>query len=180
MDGGEARSDTPATAPTTPEARRRFPLGAILQVANTAALAALLAVQLLRPGVRHDTRAEERFTPADARAPEERRAAPPEGQPGPTLRLADFVVHLRDADADRYARISFELELRDEKGKEAVTARLPQIRDAFLAYLSDRTSEEFRGSEAIARIKAALAEKLGALGPAAGVRALYLTELVVQ
>mgnify|MGYP005811120099 CR=1 FL=1 len=179
MDGEETRTETPAPAPTA-KTPRRLRLGAILQVVNTAALAALLAMQLLRPGLRHDARAEERAAAAEARAPEERRGAPPEGQPGPTLRLADFVVHLRDADADRYARVSFELELRDEKAKEAVTARLPQIRDAFLAYLSDRTSEEFRGSEAIARIKAALAEKLGGLVPAAGARALYLTELVVQ
>ncbi len=161
-------------APAAPGRAGRAALA--VQVVNTVALVALLALQALRPGgARHETRADERPAPA-ARAKDEAR----EASPGPTLRLADFVVHLRDADADRYARVSFELELRDDQAKEGVTARVPQIRDAFLGYLSDRTSEEFRGSEAIARVKAALGEKLGALAPPGGVRALYLTELVVQ
>jgi len=103
-----------------------------------------------------------------------------EAAPGPTLRMADFVVHLRDADADRYARVSFEMEVADEKGKEAVTLRMPQIRDAFLAYLSDRTAEELRGSEAMARVKGALNQRLGEVAPGVPVRGLYVTELVVQ
>ncbi len=100
--------------------------------------------------------------------------------PGPTMRLPDFVVHLRDADSDRYARMSFEVELADEKAKEALSLRVPKIKDSFLAYLSDRSAEELRGSEALARLKETLAKRLGELAPGVQVKALYLTDLVVQ
>ena len=100
--------------------------------------------------------------------------------PGPTVRLPEFIVHLRDADTDRYARLSLEVEVQDDKAKDVVNGRLPQIRDAFLSYLSDRSVEELRGSEAMAQLKDALARKLRELAPGAPVKALYVTDLVIQ
>jgi flagellar basal body-associated protein FliL len=57
---------------------------------------------------------------------------------------------------------------------------MPQIRDAFLAYLSARPAEDLRGSEAMARLKGALAQKIGEIAQGAPVRALYVADLVVQ
>jgi len=99
---------------------------------------------------------------------------------GPTQRLPDFVVHLRNAEADRYARISFEVEVPGEEEKNRIAAQLPRIRDTFIAYLSDRTLEELRGGEGLQRTKEALLQKLHDLAPSAHVRALYVTDLVVQ
>lgn len=100
--------------------------------------------------------------------------------PGPTQKLADFVVHLRDPETDRYARVSFEVEVGSEEEKNKLTGYMPRIRDAFIAYLSDRTLEELRGSESIARTKGALAERLAQLAPGVRVRGLYITDLVIQ
>ena len=163
----------------------------VLLVANSLLLAGVLAVLLLKPmGVagQHAAAPAEKGQgqAAEAGGHGGQKAEGADGKsgkealPGPTLRLADFVVHLRDADADRYARVSFEIEVADEKAKEAVTQRMPQIRDAFLAYLSDRTAEDLRGSEAMVRVKGALGLKLSELAPGAPVRGLYVTELVVQ
>ncbi len=100
--------------------------------------------------------------------------------PGPTQKMADFVVHLRDPEADRYARVSFEVEVGSEEEKNKLTGYMPRIRDAFIAYLSDRTLEELRGSESIARTKAALTERMAALSPGVKIRGLYVTDLVIQ
>jgi len=100
--------------------------------------------------------------------------------PGPTVKLPDFVVHLRDPEVDRYARLTVEIEVADDKAKEALTARLPHVRDSFIAYLSDRSTADLRGSDAIARAKSDLAERLRQAAPAAPVRGLFFTELVVQ
>ena len=150
-----------------------------LLAVNSLLLAAVLAAVLTRPGARHAEAAE-------GGAPEARHGEKGEKgkdgkeAPGPTVKLPDFIVHLRDADADRYARVSFELELQDEKAKEGVNARLPQIRDGILAYLTDRTADDLRGSEAMAKLKAVLARKLAEIAPGVPVRGLYVTELVVQ
>jgi flagellar FliL protein len=100
--------------------------------------------------------------------------------PGPTQKLADFVVHLRDPEADRYARVSFEVEVATEEDKAKLTGYMPRIRDAFIAYLSDRTLEELRGSESISRTKLALAERMGQLAPGVQIKGLYVTDLVIQ
>ncbi|MDP1824548.1 MAG: flagellar basal body-associated FliL family protein [Archangium sp.] len=102
------------------------------------------------------------------------------GAPGPMVKLPDFVVHLRNPDLDRYARITFEVEVMAEPDKERLTANLPRVRDAFISYLSDRTVEELRGSEGLTRTKDALQQKLRELVPEARFRALYISDFVVQ
>lgn len=100
--------------------------------------------------------------------------------PGPIVRLPDFVVHLRNADLDRYARITFEIEVMGEPDKEQLTAHLPRVRDSFIAYLSDRTVEELAGSEGLGRTKDALYARIRELVPEARFRALYISDFVVQ
>jgi flagellar FliL protein len=155
----------------------------ILLAVNSVLLTAVLAMLVLKPGgaAAHGSgeKAEEHAA-AEGHAKGEKGEKGKEALPGPTLRLADFVVHLRDGDAERYARVSFEIEVPDEKAKEAVTLRMPQIRDAFLVYLSDRSAEDLRGNEAISRLKGELTHKISEVAPGAPVRSLYITELIVQ
>lgn len=99
---------------------------------------------------------------------------------GPTLRLADFVVHLRNPESDRYARFSFEVEVASEADKIALTARQAQLRDAFIIYLSDRTAEDLRGSGGLEQVKAALLAKAVEMAKDAKVRQLYVTDFVMQ
>jgi len=105
-----------------------------------------------------------------------------EGAPGvgPTLKMADFVIHLRNPEAERYARLAVELELGGELDKEKMTPYLPRLRDAFIAYFTDRTMEELTGSEALARTKQELFKKVEELVPNKRVKALYITDFVVQ
>src|SRR5687768_11695332 len=44
--------------------------------------------------------------------------------PGPILKLENFVIQLKTVDTDRYVRLAFDLEVGNEKDKEAVTAHL--------------------------------------------------------
>ena len=89
-------------------------------------------------------------------------------------------VHLRNVESDRYARLSFEVEVATEEDKNKFTLLMPRVRDGFLLYLSDRTLEELRGGEAIARTKKALEERLPELAPGVKIHALYVTDLVIQ
>ncbi len=161
-------------------------LPVLLMLVNSVLLAAVLAVLLLRPSLgapkapaadpAEDGRGEKAAKKDDGKKPEKgERAAP-----GPVVKLPDFVVHLRDPEVDRYARISIEVEVADEKAKEALTSRLPAVRDSFITYLSDRTTADLRGGENIARAKSDLAERLRDAAPGAPVKSLFVTELVVQ
>jgi len=72
------------------------------------------------------------------------------------------------------------VEVATEEDKNKLAPYMPRLRDAFIAYLSDRTLEELRGSESIARTKSVLAERLAQLAPGVRVRGLYVTDLVIQ
>ncbi|MBI5070209.1 MAG: flagellar basal body-associated FliL family protein [Deltaproteobacteria bacterium] len=155
----------------------------ILVAVNCLLSAGALAVALLRPGAAKAPAAHAEVGKDGARAesPGEKGDKRDErAGPGPTLKLPDFVVHLRDPEVDRYAKLTIEVEVENDKAKEALTARMPQVRDAFIAYLSDRTTADLRGSEAIARAKVELAERLRGSAPGVGVKGLYMTDLVVQ
>lgn len=106
-----------------------------------------------------------------------------EGGGGPAntmVKLPDFVVHLRNPDADRYARLSFDVEVFGESDRDRLTASLPRVRDAFISYLSDRTLEDLRGSEGLSRTKDSLQTTLRQLVPDARIKALYISDFVVQ
>jgi flagellar FliL protein len=151
----------------------------VLLGVNSLLVAAVLALFLLRGGGGH----AEAQRPEEAKRGEAGEAGKDGGgpaAPGPTAKLADFVVHLRNPDADRYARLSFEIEVASEEDKAKLAAFMPRVRDGFIAYLSDRTFEELRGSEAIERTKNALGEKLAAMAPGVAVRGVYVTDLVIQ
>lgn len=106
-------------------------------------------------------------------------AAPGKG-PGPMVKLSDFIIHLRNPELDRYARMSFDVEVMGETDKDALNSNLPRVRDAFITYLSDRTLEELRGSEGLSRTKDALQGRLRDVVPEARVKALYISDFVVQ
>ncbi len=99
---------------------------------------------------------------------------------GPLVKISDFVVHLRNPEMDRYARMSFDVEVIGESDKDRLNENLPKVRDAFISYLSDRTVEDLRGSEGLGRTKDALQTRLRELVPEARVRALYISDFVVQ
>lgn len=99
---------------------------------------------------------------------------------GPTVKLEDFVVHLRNPEVDRYARLTLDLELGGEPDKAVITTYLPVIRDRIIAYLSDRTLEELRGSEGMGRAKGELTQQLNGLVPGSRVRNVYISNFVVQ
>lgn len=96
------------------------------------------------------------------------------------VRLADFVIHLRNPDADRYARMSFDVEVFGDSDKDRLNASSPRVRDAFIGYLSDRTMEDLRGSEGLTRTKDSLQTLLRQVAPDVRVRALYISDFVVQ
>ncbi|MCU0701282.1 MAG: flagellar basal body-associated FliL family protein [Myxococcaceae bacterium] len=105
---------------------------------------------------------------------------PATGGLGPLVKISDFVIHLRNPEIDRYARMSFDVEVFADSDKDSLTAHMPRVRDAFISYLSDRTLEELQGAEGLGRTKDALQMKLRDLVPEARVRSLYISDFVVQ
>src|SRR6266702_3637133 len=161
---------------SAPAAQSASNLPLILAGMNTLLIAGVVAFVLLRGGHAKGAEGDHGKEPAAEHAKEGEPGK--EAGPGPTVKLPDFTIHLRNPEADRYARISFEVEVAAELDKDKVNARLPLIRDSFIAYLSDRSLEELRGSEGLNRVKVALLDILKQAGAPA--HAIYITDFVVQ
>jgi flagellar FliL protein len=100
--------------------------------------------------------------------------------PGPILKLENFVIQLKTVDNDRYVRLAFDLEVGNEKDKEAVTAHLSHIRDLVISYFADRTLDELRGSEAMERTKATLIKRIDDIVPGHRIKNIFVTDFIVQ
>jgi flagellar FliL protein len=147
-------------------------------VVNVAMMGAVLFMVMRKPSASAPAPAS-----AEAPAPSEHGEAAAGGHgagPGPVLKLENFVIQLRGVDQDRYVRVAFDVEVTTDTDKEVVQARLPQIRDSVITYFSDRTLDELRGSEGIERTKLALVKRLDEIVPGRRVRALYITDFIIQ
>ena len=102
------------------------------------------------------------------------------GGPGPMVKLENFVIQLKAVDAERYVRVAFDLEVGAEPDKDVIQARLSQIRDAVISFFSDRTLDELRGSDGMDHIKATLLKRLDAIVPGHRIKAIYITDFIVQ
>ena len=145
----------------------------------------ILALQLMKSG---GDDAPEAAPPVPQEAPPPAQTAggepidPKTGLPmrGPTIGLGEYVVHLRNPDMDRYARFEFQAQLGRDSDIEYVKIMQPEIRDRFIAYLNDRSLEELTGSAGLEKVKSDLFERLDTIIPGRRVKAIFLTEFVIQ
>lgn len=173
MDATETstKTDLPAAAP----AAKSKALPVLLGV-NTLLLAGVIVFVLKRPAPAVSPSA----APTPAAAPASGAEAPAENAPGPMLKLDNFIIQLKAVEADRYVRVAFDMELGSEADKTLVSARMSAIRDLIIAFFSDSTLEELRGSAGMEHTKAALVKRLETIVPGHRIKALYVTDFVVQ
>jgi len=118
-------------------------------------------------------------------------AVPPAGQeaatqeeanlPGILYPLDTIIVNLADSGGGRYLRVTMELELLPEEGaEEAVTQRLPQIKDIMLTILPTKKFEQLTTVEGKKELRDELIGTLNTVLNKELVENLYFTEFVIQ
>ena len=123
---------------------------------------------------------------AEQKAVEESKAAslikpvPDEAKIGPMVEIKEFVVNIIGQDAAHYVKASLSLELDKETTLDEVNKRMPQIRDAILLLISNKTFEELQDIQGKNQVKAELKSKINAFLKSGQVSNVYLTDFVVQ
>jgi flagellar FliL protein len=182
-------SETSAETPPPPAPASKSKLVPLLLVLNTGFGGGVMFLVMKRPPTAAASAAGAEGKHAKAEGHEGGGEGEGEGEgegagggqmPGPIVKLDSFVIQLRTVDADRYARVAFDIEIAHESDRGAVAARLSQIRDAVIAYFSDRTLDELRGSEGMERTKVALLKRFDDIVPGRRVRSLFVTDFVIQ
>jgi flagellar FliL protein len=97
------------------------------------------------------------------------------------VEMPPFIVNLADADQARYLRMSVSLGIEGEAASEKPdTLFTTRIRNAMLAVLSEKKSEDILTSEGKAKLRKELLAAAQAASEEPFVAAIYITDFIVQ
>jgi flagellar basal body-associated protein FliL len=116
---------------------------------------------------------------AGADKPKEASGAAAADAPSNTARLEDIVIHLRNPEVDRYARLTIDVEMTRSDDLRQLQDNVPRVRDAIILTLSAYTFEELRGPEGLGRMKIYLRDAIDKVVPG-DVSAVYISTFLVQ
>jgi len=105
---------------------------------------------------------------------------PDEAKIGPMVEIKEFVVNIIGEDTTHYVKASLSLELDKDTTLDEVNKRMPQIRDAILLLISNKTFAELQDIQGKNQVKAELKSKINSFLKTGSVNNIYLTDFVVQ
>ena len=119
---------------------------------------------------------EEALSPEEKQAQLEQQAK----QVGPMVNIDTFIVNILDDQQSRYLKASLTLELDSQEASLEVGERMPQIKDAILLLLSNKTYSELSDLQGKIQLRAELLNKLNSILLKGTIKHIYFTEFVVQ
>lgn len=105
------------------------------------------------------------------------------GQPtavGPMVNMDSFVINILEEKETRYLKAAITLELDTLPTADEVKLRMPQIRDAILLLVGNKTFNEVRDLQGKLQLRAEMLDKINSLLQAGKVQQIYFTDFVVQ
>jgi len=99
---------------------------------------------------------------------------------GPLLKMEDLVVNITHKDSTRFLKVGITLEVADEQGSDAIKRRLPQITDAVLLLVGNKSFDEIKDLQGKMQLKADLLARIQELSGSGNVKNLFFTDFVVQ
>lgn len=99
---------------------------------------------------------------------------------GPMVEIKEFIVNIISEDDRHYVKASLTLELNKTEAIEETNKRMPQIRDAILLLVGNKTFEELQDLQGKKQLKAELISKINSFLQTGKIRAVYFTDFVVQ
>lgn len=105
---------------------------------------------------------------------------PDEAKIGPMVEIKEFVVNIIGEESAHYVKASLSLELDKDTTLDEVSKRMPQIRDAILLLIGNKTFAELQDIQGKNQVKAELKSRINSFLRTGSVTNIYLTDFVVQ
>lgn len=99
---------------------------------------------------------------------------------GLMVEVEPFIVNILDGQGTRYLKAAITLEVDSEAAVQESTDRMPQIRDAVLLLVSNKTFGEMSDLQGKLQLRAELMSKINSFFRKGKVQKIYFTEFVVQ
>jgi flagellar basal body-associated protein FliL len=100
------------------------------------------------------------------------------GEVGPVVAFKPFVVSEWEGDEQHISSVTFEMEVGDLPGRDALKARTPEIRMAILAMLADTKLTNIGDPEDFAALKAKVKDRVQSLLPNHPIRRVLITDFL--
>jgi flagellar FliL protein len=102
------------------------------------------------------------------------------GTIGPMIEIEPFIINILDEEGTRYLKAAITLETNNEPVIAEITRRMPQIRDAILLLVGNKTFGELADLQGKLQLRSELSERLNKILTGGRVQKIYFTEFVVQ
>ncbi len=102
------------------------------------------------------------------------------GAIGPMVNIEPFVINIRDDRDARYLKAAMTLEVDSPRTVTEVIGRMPQLRDAILLLVGNKSYDELRDLQGKLQLRTELAVRLNELLQTGQVKRIYFTDFVVQ
>ena len=116
------------------------------------------------------------LTPEQEQAQLERRAK----EIGPMVDLESFIVNILDQGEVRYLKAAITLEADTAETAAEINQRMPQIKDAVLLLIGNKTFAELSDLQGRLQLRAELLNRINSLLLNGKVKRIYFTDFVVQ
>lgn len=119
---------------------------------------------------------EEKISPEQQQMDLEKQAK----QVGPMIAIDSFIVNIIDDAESRYLKAAITLELSTPEGAAEVAERMPQIKDAILLLIGNKTFGELQDLQGKIQLRAELINRINSVLVYGKVKRIYFTDFVVQ
>ncbi len=116
------------------------------------------------------------LTPEQEQALMERRAK----EVGPMVHIDGFIVNIMDEGEVRYLKAAITLEAETAQVAAELSQRMPQIQDAILLLIGNKTFTELSDLQGRLQLRAELLNRINSLLLSGKVKRIYFTDFVVQ
>ncbi|PNU21127.1 flagellar basal body protein FliL [Geothermobacter hydrogeniphilus] len=99
---------------------------------------------------------------------------------GPMVNIESFIVNILDDSGTRYLKAAMTLEVTSDKTVEEINQRMPQIKDAILLLIGNKSFSELQDLQGKMQLRAELSAKLNDLLKSGQIKRIYFTDFVVQ
>jgi len=99
---------------------------------------------------------------------------------GPMVTIDTFVVNILDDEENRYLKAAITLEVDAQTTADEINSRLPQLQDAILLLIGNKTFGELRDMQGKMQLRAELLNRINEILSKGKVKRIYFTDFVVQ
>ncbi|NOY13706.1 MAG: flagellar basal body protein FliL [Deltaproteobacteria bacterium] len=119
---------------------------------------------------------KKKISPEEEQAALEKQAK----QIGPMVSIDPFIVNIIDDDQSRYLKAAITMEVNTPEAAMELGERMPQIKDAVLLLVGNKTFNELQDMQGKIQLRAELINRINSILTKGKVKRIYFTDFVVQ